>query len=213
MAVLAGELQADIVAQSDFQDGTDDNWEQTFDPDAVSVAANAGPLGSGDFAALAIPNPNNGFMFPFQATNAGFVGNYLTSGAIQVQFDYRATGTLASGIELYVVMLNDPGNRWVSLANVVPTTNWQTSTISIAEPDIIRVLGSNSYATDFATISQIGFRFQSTANQTGGSNVGSTSYNLFLDNIQLQSIPEPTAMLSLFLATLLGCLRRKRVME
>lgn len=207
---LASILQADIIAQSDFQAGTVDGWNQTFDMDAVTVVPNAGPLGAGDFAIASIPNPNNQFMFPSQSTKPGFVGNYLLSNARQVQFDYRGTGTLDARVELYVVLLNDPANRWVSVGNVVPTSNWQTSTISITEPNVIRTLGSNSYATDFANITQIGFRFQLVANQSGGSAVGSTSYNLFLDNIQLQSIPEPSGMLALSLFTLSGCVRRSR---
>jgi hypothetical protein len=189
-------LRADIIAQANFQTGTVEDWFQPWDSSAVTVQANAGPAGAGDFAIRSLPQPGVQFMFPQNTLTAGFVGNYLTSGAASVQFDYRGNGTLASGIELYVVMLNGNFNRWVSLGSVVPTANWQTATISVLEADLVHPLGSNSYATDFANIDRFGFRFQADANQSGGSAVGSTTYTLDLDNIRLLTIPEPGSCLA-----------------
>jgi hypothetical protein len=206
----SGVVSADIIAQANFQSGTVESWNQVFDAAAVTVVANAGPAGAGDFAIRAIPNPNNLFMFPQNGTTAGFVGNYVASGAVQVQFDYRGVGSLASGVELYAVMLNTAGNRWVSVGNVVPTSSWQTATISITEPNLVHPLGSNSWATDFATIDLFGFRFQVMDFQSGGSSVGAANYELFLDNIQLQSIPEPAAAGAGLLALALAVARQRR---
>lgn len=210
VALWAGNsVRADIIAQANFQTGTVENWGQPFDANAVTVVTNAGPAGVGDFAIRSIPEPGVLFMFPQNTSTPGFVGNYIASGAAQVQFDYRGEGTLPADVELYVVMTSGGSNRWVSLGNVVPTTNWQSATISIQQADLVHPLGGNVYATDFANISRFGFRFQSAALQAGGSSVGSANYELFLDNVQLQSIPEPGG-LAAALAIALGAVARRR---
>ncbi len=208
--LLGTTVRADIIVQSDFQGGTVDGWNQPFSASAVEVVADSGPGGVGDFSIRSIPHPTFQQVFPQNSSTAGFVGNYVTSGAFAVSFDYRGVGTLPAGMELYVVMLNSAANRWVSVGSVVPTTSWQNATISILEPDLVHPLGNNSWATDFANISQIGFRFQQNANQSGGSDIGTTSYDLYLDNIQLLSIPEPGCGMAIMLALPALLLRRRR---
>lgn len=205
-AFCAASAGADI-AVSDFQDGTTQGWTQGFG--GTAAVANAGPSGAGDFALEAVPNPGSARLFPHTTTTPGFIGDLAGSGVLAIQFDAMAPTSNTDTIELYGVVLNTSINRWASLDSATINADgfWGTYTLSLAEADMIQVLGGADYATVFGNVTQIGLRHQDSAAQSGGSSLADANQQLFLDNIKL--VPAPGAAAVLGAGCLLASRRRR----
>jgi len=216
--VISSSAFASPIVISDFQDGTTQGW--IWSGASTSVIADSGPSGTGDYSLLAPVNPSVYKLNP-QNSASEFTGDYSTLGVANITFDAMNPATNDDDLELYAVLYSgDPlgtvpfPERWASLeAAVIPNDGvWRTYSISLLETDMLSVLGSNNYATQFSNVGMISLRHQLAANQSGGSALSSANNSVFLDNIALTPVPVPAAVW-LFGSGLLGLVsvaRRKK---
>ncbi len=184
------------IADSDFQDGTTQGWDQGFD-NGVSVIADAGPDGPGDFSLQAVPNPGRLRIFPFNTEDTDYLGDLLSAQVARVEFDAQITASSTDSMSLHAVVLAGDFDRWASLASAeVPNDGqWRHYSIPLTVADMINVLGGNDYATDFSAVTRFGFRHQDEANQAGGSELSSADNFLLIDNVELIGVPAPATVI------------------
>ena len=169
---------------SDFEDGTFQEWLEGARP-AMPVLNVPGGPGTSTRAAQAKPVTGRDRFYFHTVSAADFLGDYVSAGITGIQFDVRAADASAEPLTLRAVVMN--GSRWVSNDSVTITLDgaWQTHTLSLLEPDVVRALGADTYAADFANVGRVGLRHQ-VGTGSGGEMIPTSAANLYeFDNIML----------------------------
>lgn len=169
---------------STFQNLSTDNWSGGADP---TVIPNDGPLGAGD-AYLQITSTGSVGPGANAATNNiadAWIGNYAAANLRWLLVEMRSPA-FSEPLEIRTV-LHGPsatGTRYTSVTTeAVPNDGiWRKYEFSLAEADLVRVQGADSYATVFAGIDRIMIRHNPGIPTSGGSPIQAV-WNL--DNIRL----------------------------
>jgi hypothetical protein len=208
-AGATGSVKAAIAQGSldNFQNGTVQNWAGN----PVPTNTDGGPLGAGDrYAQL---TPTIGFIGTFNKSQ--WAGNYIAASIEAIDVDLNNTGTDPLSVR---IMLLTPGcdlgaagcTAWTSTNAVLLATGsgWVGATFSIAEADLTRVLGSDSYTASLQNVERLLIRHDDgTPSPPGAGSIVSGTAGLGIDNV----LPEPSGLLGLAAgALLLVALRRGR---
>jgi hypothetical protein len=191
-----------------FQDGSLAGWTGGSNP---TNYANGGPGGAGD-RYLRI-SASSGLLGTFNKIQ--WAGNYTAAAVSQLGFDLNNFGPNPVAIRL---MLFTPGcdggaglcTAWTSTnaTPLVASSGWVTATFSLAEPDLTRVLGSDSYATSLANVERLLIRHDDGAPSPPGT-FAIVSAALGIDNAT--ALPEPSVVSELVAgAGLLAAVRGRR---
>jgi hypothetical protein len=174
-----------------FSNGTLQNWSG-----GGTNQASGGPAGAGDryLEFTAVVSPLSVF------NESQWAGNAIASGASTIDVDLNNIGPGPLSVR---VMLLTPGcelggtacTAWTS-AGAVPLpsgSGWASVSFSIQEADLIRVLGSDSYAASLANVERVLIRHDDGPADPPDITPPASS-TLGIDNIEL---PEPSGLLGL----------------
>jgi PEP-CTERM motif len=186
LLVLSATSRGDLFTGtiSNFQDGTPQGW----DGGTISVQANSGPGGAGDFSLQL----SNGTFGNFAMFNTG-VNGVIAPSVWAISADIlRPAGT--GSAEIRMVLFDTSANRWTSsvAANVIDDGLWHNYQFSVFEADLTRVLGGGTYTFLRNNLERLMFRYDAGAPSAGGSALNGT---MNFDNIT--AIPEPTTTFAL----------------
>src|SRR5262245_7186388 len=188
-----------------FQNGTGQNWSNGANQ------ASGGPGGGGDryFQITAVASPLS------TVNESQWAGNAITAGADHIEADLNNFGPGPLSMR---VMLLTPGcegggsacTAWTSAASVLlpASSGWATNvSFSVHEADLVRVMGSDSYAASLANVERVIIRHDDGPPDPPTFTPTTTS-TLGIDNVEL---PEPSGVLGLLAGgALIGVLRRRR---
>jgi hypothetical protein len=192
-----------------FTNGTLQNWSSAASP---TNQASGGPGGVSDRYLQLVASAA-----PLSAVNEfQWAGNGAAAGFDHIDVDLNNSGPDPVSVR---VMLLTPGcesggtacTAWTSTNPTVLTSGsgWSAASFSVLEPNLTRVLGSDSYAASLANVERVLIRHDDGSPDAPNvaTNVSST---LGIDNVEFQ-LPEPSALIGLAAgAALLAVLRRRR---
>jgi hypothetical protein len=169
---------------STFQNLTTDNWSGGADP---TVIPQDGPLGAGD-AYLQITSTGTLGPGANPATNnisENWIGNYAAANLRWLLVEMRSPITSAP-LEIRAVLHGtaEGGTRLTSTTSMTVQSDgvWRKYEFSLAESDLVRVSGSDSYATVFSAVERIMIRHNPGMPTSGGTPLQAVWH---LDNIRL----------------------------
>lgn len=196
--------QAIMLGQvDDFQDGTVMGWGGS---DAPTNIPDGGPMGAGD-RYLQLQSGILG-VGPHLATNniEQWIGDYASAGVAYIGVDLRNIGATALSMR---IVLFGPNSRFTStVAFTLPADNlWRRTAFSLAQQDLTRVQGTDTYATMITSVQRLLIRHQAGAPAPGGTFVTGT---LGIDNITAAAVPEPSSIAAFSSCALLLYARRRR---
>ncbi len=202
---LAATSNAQIVLGQvdDFQDGTLQNWGPGGNSQNV---ATGGPAGAGDrFLQVQSFGGVGGGSRLATFNDFQWSGNYATAGVTAVSLYMRNFGQTDLAIRLAMFDFTGSQTRWTSTVSqsLLAGGGWQLMTFSVAEVDLTRVMGTNSYADLIVDVDRLMFRHQAGVPDAEGDSIVALAG---FDNVR--AVPEPASLLALGLGTLF--LRRRR---
>jgi hypothetical protein len=190
-----------------FTNATTQNWAGGSSPTNVSTG---GPAGAGDryLQISAAASPLGTF------NESQWAGNATAGNVTHIKADLNDLG--ANPVTVRVMLLT-PGcegggtacTAWTSTTGtaLAAGSGWVTAQFSIAEANLTRVWGANSYAASMANVERVLIRHDDGAPDGPHTPVVVTS-TLGIDNVQ--ALPEPTALFGLAAgAALIAGLRRR----
>jgi hypothetical protein len=185
---------------NDFQNGTLQDWSgpNTFlDP-------NGGPAGAGDaFAHTTSDGVGQGGRLAMFNTSA-WTGNYQAAGVTRIEMMVKNMSAVQ--LEMRVVLFDAAtGARWTSATPLIvaPGAPWTFGSFSLAEGDLVRVLGTSSYQSMIVNVGRAMIRHDAGVPSSGGTPIVGA---MGVDNIL--AVPEPGAAAAL--AALCGAALRRR---
>lgn len=181
---------------------TQNGWDSGDpNPNPPALAANSGPLGSGDNALRVTSNGGTGpgsRLIVFNTT--AWTGDYLAAGILALSADLRNSGSTTLSMR---VAVDGPGGKFVSAPAVITAfSGWVHSVFDIRPASLISAGGSDAAAT-LAGVTELRILHSSTVDYRGAR----ISSGFLVDNIQ--AVPEPATAVLLCLAGA-GVLFRKR---
>jgi hypothetical protein len=194
----------------DFQDGTVQLWSGNANPTNI---ASGGPAGVSDrylrLSPAFLPGPLGAY------NNVQWSGNYLAAGVGQMGFALDNFGPDPVNLR---VMLFTPGcsfgsgtcTVWATTnaLTLAPGSGWVSATFSLAQADLTRVTGSDSYAASLANVDRLLIRHDAGPASPNGS-ASPVTATLGIDNVT--ALPEPALALGLAAgAALVGALLGRR---
>jgi hypothetical protein len=198
--LLATPASAITIGQvDDFQDGTLQGWGGGS---SYANRASGGPAGAGD-RYLEIDSLG----FALGAFNtAQWSGDYAAAGVASVSFDLDNFGPDTVSLR---IMIFTPGcaggagacTAWTSTNATVLTSGsgWLTSSFSLTEAEMTRVLGTDSFITTLQNVERLLIRHDDGAPSPPGGTVPVVDAVLGVDNV----MPEPSALAGLVAGVLL----------
>jgi hypothetical protein len=209
-AGATGSVRAAIAPGNldDFQNGTLQNWAGNS---ALTNIATGGPDGAGD-RYLRLNTATSSLLSTFNESQ--WAGNYVTAGIDQIDVDLN--NDAGSDPVSMRIMLLTPGCEGVTLTctawtstnatALAPGSGWVHSSFSIAEADLTRVLGGDSYAVSLQNVERLLIRHDAGTPSPPGSESFVVA-TLGVDNV----LPEPSGPIGLVAgAALLGAAQRRR---
>ena len=205
LALPAGAITLNQV--DDFQDGTVQGWGGGSNP----TNQDGGPDGAGDlYLEIAATDFNLGAFNTVQ-----WSGDYLAAAVERVSFDLNNFGP--DSVSLRVVLFT-PGcefggmacTAWASTEATVLAagSGWVTAEFSLAEADMTRVLGTDSFSDTLQNVERLLLRHDDGAPSAPGE-FSTVTATLGMDNIT--ALPEPSAVAGLAAGALvLAGLRSRR---
>jgi hypothetical protein len=213
LCVLPAEARGQLVlGEVDTFETSLEGWHAGDNsPAPPTIAANAGPGGSGDNAMQLTAIGGNFAGRNLVAINTSqWTGNYISQGVYAITLDFRNTGPTALTMRL---AFRDPSvvsPTWfvTNLGYDLPAgSNWQNARFNLAESDVSRVQGTQSFANTFASVAEIRLLHNTALDFRGQTVVAS----LLVDNISAVPEPEMSAVvLALSAVAATVCLRRRR---
>jgi hypothetical protein len=211
-----GALQPAVRAQlvlgqmDDFQ-GSLDGWQSGLpvspNPTPPSIVPNVGPSGAGDTAMEITSSGGLGAGSALVAFNtAQWDGNYVAAGVTSITVDFRNTGN--TDLTMRLAFRGPDLTTWfvTNLGfDLLVGSAWQKVQFSLAETDLTRVAGTQTYATTFGNVSEMRI-LDNPALAFRGAPVAAA---LLVDNVT--GVPEPSAsaaVLALSAVLTVTCLRR-----
>ena len=170
------------------------------------IVPDVGPNGIGDTAMQITSSGGLGAGSQLVAFNtAQWDGNYISAGVISVTVDLKNTGT--TDLTMRLAFRGPDPTTWfvTSLGfDLTAGSTWQQAQFSLAEADLTRVAGTQTYATTFGSVSEMRI-LDNPALDFRGAPVVAT---LLVDNIT--AVPEPSSsatVLAFCAAVTAACLR------
>ena len=208
--VVHGQL---VLGQlDDFQGGLD-GWQSGSpippNPTPPTIVPNVGPNGTGDTAMQITSSGGSGAGSQLVAFNtAQWDGNYLSAGVTSITVDLKNTGT--TDLTMRLAFRGPDLTTWfvTNLGfDLTAGSAWQQAQFSLAEFDLTRVAGTQTYATTFGNVSEMRLLDNPALDFRGAPVVAS----VLVDNIA--AVPEPSsdaAVLALCAAATAACLRSSK---
>ncbi len=196
VSVAHGDLVPGVL--TDFQDATAQGWTGG----TIVIVSNSGPLGTGDNS-LQLSNGGPGANFAMY--NQGINGIISPSVSAITSDIFRPSGQ--GSAEMRLVLFDTGGSRWTSTnaVNVVDDGLWHGFSFSILQSALTRVVGTGSYTDLTTNLERIMFRYDVGAPSSGGLSLNGT---MNFDNVT--AIPEPSSVLFLANALIVGFGFRRR---
>jgi hypothetical protein len=191
LSLLGSPAVAIVLGQFDnFQSGTLQNWTGGSNP---TNQPNGGPDGASDRYLRITSGGVSSNLGVFNS--AQWAGGYGAAGVTRVNIDLNNFGPDPVSLR---IMIATPGcngppftcTAWTSTnATVLPAgTGWVRVEFSLAEPDLTRVLGTDSYATSIANVDKLTLRHDDGAPSPPGTQILVNAV-LGIDNVT--ALPEP----------------------
>jgi hypothetical protein len=196
IAIIVG-LGVTYPASAQLVSGLVDDFETSLagwasgdnNPTPAARVVDAGLLGLGDdvmrLSSSGVAGPGHGLVV---MNSAQWAGNYFSAGVTSISFDVRNLG--ATDLDLRLAFNSADTSTWfvTAPAFMVPSgSGWQHTQLSLAEADLARVAGSQTYGEVFGSVSEVRL-LHSPGLGYKGEAVAAT---LYVDNIT--AIPEPAA--------------------
>jgi hypothetical protein len=147
-----------------------------------TAQSSGGPTGAGDGYLRVTSGGDN---LATYNVGASWTGNLAAIGAAQIKVDMMSPSTSAA-LQMRIVLFGptSPFERWTSVKPqaVLNDGVWRSYTFSLAQPDMVRVLGSDTYAQVMAGTSRVMLRHDPDPPSSAGTPVNGI---LNLDNLQL----------------------------
>jgi hypothetical protein len=184
----------------DFQDGTLQGWAGAANPENV---ATGGPAGAGDRYLRLTAHGNIGIGgVPASFNLTQWAGDYSAAGVSGVTAHMNNFSSV--DLHMRVVVFSTSGDRWTSATPVIlpAGSGWQSASFSLAQGDLVQVLGSSTYEFTMANVERLLIRHEVNPGPGGTFQAG----QIGIDNIQ--AVPEPASLAAMALAC--AFLRRPR---
>ncbi len=192
-AIVLNQIET-FSAQNGWQSGSPN-------PNPPVLAANAGPLGTGDSALRVTSNGGTGAgsrLVVFNTT--AWTGDYLSAGILTLAMDLRNSGSTSLSLR---VALDGPGGKFVSAPTVINAfSGWVSAVFSIKASSLISASGTDAAAT-LADVTELRILHSSTVDYRGAQ----ISSGFQVDNIQ--AIPEPTTTALIYLVGAMFLFRKR----
>lgn len=173
----------------DFQDGTLQGWSGGT---SLTNRPNGGPNGAGDryLEVESFGGSGPGSNMATFNTNQ-WSGNYIAANVKAVQVHMKNFSN--TPLHMRVVVFGQGGSRWTSkneYTHIIPAnSDWVRLTFFLTEDSLMRVLGSEDYATVMSNNRQLMFRHDPVGS-SGGSPIAAV---LGIDNITASTTISPSA--------------------
>jgi hypothetical protein len=180
-SLIASTADAITIGTTDtFEDGTDMGWTGGSSPVNVS---------GGQASSKALEFSSTGGKLAAYNTDTRWAGDYIAAGVFGIKGYFQNQSTIP--MEIRLVMFNGRFERWTSSGplEMGVSSMWVEHTFEISESEMTRVLGSTAYATSFANIDRVMFRYDPGAPDSGGTNV---TGGIRMDNVEAIGAPGPT---------------------
>lgn len=193
LGLLAGPARAVVLWQIDtFQDGTLQGWDGGSSPSNQPTGGPSGELGDRYLQLTTMGNPSNLGAF----NTAQWSGDYAAAGVTRINIDLKNSGPNPVSMRLMVTTTSgigctSPCTAWTSTnATVLPADDqWVKVEFSLAEADLTRVAGTDSYASSVANVARLHLRHDDGLPSPPGTQVLVNAV-LGVDNVV--SLPEPS---------------------